>query len=56
MSIILLEKTKKKDKKRKTLLASIPLKVSTKDGDELVNINSELATILKEYKELEKEN
>jgi type I restriction-modification system DNA methylase subunit len=56
MSIIFLEKIKKKDKKRKTLLASIPLKVTKEEGEELVNINSELATILKEYKELEKEN
>jgi len=56
MSIIYLEKTKVKDKKQKTLLASIPLKVPKEDGEELVNINSELSTILKEYRELEKEN
>jgi hypothetical protein len=37
------------------LLASIPLKVPKEEGEELVNINSELANILKTYKELEKE-
>jgi len=55
MSIIYLKKTKKRDKKRKTLLASIPLKVPKEDGEESVNINSELANILTAYKELEKE-
>ncbi|MCJ7496901.1 MAG: N-6 DNA methylase, partial [candidate division Zixibacteria bacterium] len=56
MSIIYLKKIKKKDKKRKILLASIPLKVPKEDGEEIVNINSELSTILEEYRELEKEN
>jgi SAM-dependent methyltransferase len=55
MSIIYLTKTKRKDKKKKTLLASIPLKVAKEGEEELVNINSELANILATYKELEKE-
>jgi type I restriction-modification system DNA methylase subunit len=55
MSIIYLKKTRKKDKKRNTLLASIPLKVPKEGEEEAVNINSELANILTTYKEFEKE-
>jgi len=55
MSIIYLKKTKKKDKKRNTLLASIPLKVPKEGQEEAVNINSELANILTTYKEFEEE-
>jgi type I restriction-modification system DNA methylase subunit len=55
MSIIYLKKTKCKDKKQKTLLASIPLKVAEEGEEELVNINSELANILTTYREVERE-